>query len=573
MLSHRALSTRIPSLRPLRPPNNILRPQRLFTQISPARPQLPYLAQTHQRPLNGPSGQLARLLSSSNRTFVRQQFYLAAKWTALGWTFLVLGGIAYFGVNIEMDERTNPTPSDWRWSTRQALRAARVFSDEEQSLKSGSGIVDWAKVGTTALKVLVRLEDESHEGKGVHHVLGDDEGEILIPGVGKAGPDISEKSWPWRAGYTEVLMLCAKAAEHLDGMVLDQTRGLVFPRDVMIGPSNPDPRPTPPYMKAAPREENCVRPFPPPETFYLKIITGSGFTTGQQLDAALGYANWLEFQGTNDAAMEMYRWSVDIAKAGLKAELGTADVLDEKTYVLRESSTANITPNILRATTALASHHARTGHIDQALPILLSVLRARRTAPVSPFPQAPTSRQESGSKIWDLVFVPPKFPDPPPSGDIPVVRATAQPTCADSELMLYIGEILFAGSSSNTEEGLSWTKQAVTIADSQLSDPAVVESRSPEAEIERKKCKECLLTGVGNWQLMLQRISEQPETMVTKPSTWKFWQSGSSIAASPDRKEELAAEQARIDTIKDRIIREGMNQSVSGGQNTGIWFG
>lgn len=72
---------------------------------------------------------------------------------------------------------------------------------------------------------------------------------------------------------------------------------------------------------------------------------------------------------------------------------------------------------------------------------------------------------------------------------------------------------------------------------------------------------------------MLQRISDQPEAAVSKPSTWKFWQSGGAIAASPARREELAAEQTRIDAIKDRIIREGMNQSVSGGQNTGIWFG
>ncbi|GIZ38081.1 hypothetical protein CKM354_000150700 [Cercospora kikuchii] len=571
MLSQRTLSTRIPSLRPLRPPSTSKRTQRPFTRLTPPRPQLPYLAQTHQRPLNGPSGQLARLLSSSNRSFVKQQFYLAAKWTVLGWTFLVLGGIAYFGVNIEMDERTNPTPSEWRWQTRQLLRAVRVFSDEEQALRSGTGIVDWAQVGTTALKLLARLEDGNHEAKGLHETLGDDEGEILIPGVGKAGYDISEKSWPWKAGYVEALMLCAKAAEHLDGMVLDRTRNLVFPKDVVIGPSNPDPRPTPPYMKAAPREEDCVRPYPAPETFYMKIITGKGFTTGQQLEAALGFANWLEFQGTNEAATEMYRWAVDIAKAGLKAEIGQADVLDEKTYVLKESATADVTPNILKATTALASHHARTGHLDQALPILLSVLRARRTAPVSPFPPSPTTGA-SNSSLWSLIFVPPKFPDPPQSGDIPVVRPTPQPTCAESELMLYIGEILFAGSNSNTEEGLSWTKQAVTVADGQLSNKEFVELNTVEAEIEKKKCKECLLTGVGNWELMVQRLLEQSEQATTRPSSWKFWQSRGTSASSI-RKEELVNDQARIDSLKDRIIREGMNHSVPGGQNTGIWFG
>ncbi|KAM3421201.1 hypothetical protein BST61_g1610 [Cercospora zeina] len=571
MLPPRTLSTRISSLRPLRPPSSSIRPQRPFTQLTPPRPQLPYLAQTHQRPLNGPSGQLARLLSSSNRSFVKQQFYLAAKWTVVGWTFLLLGGIAYFGVNIEMDERANPTPSEWRWQTRQLLRAARVFSDEEQALRSGSGIVDWAKVGTTALKLLARLEDADYEGKGIHEILGDDEGEILIPGVGKAGYDITDKTWPWKAGYVETLMICAKAAEHLDGMVLDQTRRLVFPKGVVIGPSNPDPRPTPPYMKAAPREEDCVRPYPPPETFYLKIITGKGFTTGQQLEAALGYANWLEVQGTNDAATEMYRWAVDIAKAGLKAEIGQADVLDERTYVLKESATPNITPNILKATTALASHHARTGHIDEALPILLSVLRARRTAPVSPFPPPPSTSTPS-STVWSMVFVPPKFPDPPQSGDIPVVRSSPQPTCAESELMLYIGEILFAGSSSNTDEGLSWTKQAVAIADGQLSDKDIGEARTAEAEVERKKCKECLLTGVGNWELMVQRLREHPEIPPARHSSWKFWQSRDA-GASPSRKEELSNDQARIDSLKDRITREGMNQTVSGGQNTGIWFG
>ncbi|USW50558.1 hypothetical protein Slin15195_G038770 [Septoria linicola] len=573
MLSHRAMSTRIPSLRPLRPPSSNLRPHRTFTQLTPPRPQLPYLAQTYQRPLNGPSGQLARLLSSSNRAFAKQQFVLAAKWTALGWTFLVLGGIAYFGVNIEMDERVNPTPSEWRWQTRQLLRAARVFSDQDESLKSGGGIVDWAKVGSTALKLVARLEDGQNEGKGLHDLLGDGEGELLIPGVGKAGFDISEKSWPWRSGYCEALLLCAKAAEHLDGMILDTTRQLVFPKDVMTGPSNPDPRPTPPYMKAAPREEDCIRPYPAPETFYLKVITGKGFTTGQQLDAALAYANWLEFQGTNDAAMEMYRWAVDIAKNGLKAELGHADVLDEKTFVLKESATADITPNILKATTALASHHARTGSIDQALPILLSVLRARRTAPVSPFPPPPEAAEQPGSQIWNLIFVPPKFPDPPQSGDIPLVRTKAQPTCAESELMLYIGEILFASSSSSTEEGLSWTKQAVTIADGQLTSKDLIEAPGSNADAERKKCKECLLTGVGNWELMLQRLSEQPEVIATKPSTWKFWQSASDIATSPKRKDELSADLGKIGALKDRIIREGMSTSIKGGQQTGIWFG
>lgn len=428
--------------------------------------------------------------------------------------------------------------------------------------------MDWAKVGSRMADCLSRLEDPEKEGKGLQDAT---EGETLIPGVGRAGFDVSDKSWPWRAGYFEVVMLCGRAAEHLDGMVLDTTRGMVFPRDVMIGPGNPDPRPVPPYMKAAPMEENCVVPFSAPETFYMKILTGRGFTTGQRMDAALAYANWLEFKGLNDAAEEMYKWNIDIATDSLPPDTKLDHILDTRSFVLKEAS-QDITPNLLRATTALAIHHARTGNLDSALPIFLSVLRARRTAPVSPFP--PPTPAKPAFSLWNFLFVPPKFPDPPPSGDIPYRRTTPDTTCAESELMLYIGEILFAGSNSNTEEGLSWTKQAVTVAEKQLANGDIAEVLTDdEKEKERRKCKECLATGAGNWEVMLRRLLDEPQLSSSTGRSWfGLWNSGQATMTEW-KKESFQEDERRIEELKDRIIREGMNQQVKVNSQTGIWFG
>ncbi|EME38636.1 hypothetical protein DOTSEDRAFT_96319, partial [Dothistroma septosporum NZE10] len=521
--------------RPLRPPSEsrkVPRP-RLFTQNSPLlltahrtapRPQLPYLSQPAFRrpqPLSGPSQQIARLLSTENKRFVKEQVWLATKWTAIAWTFLILGGITWYGLNIEMDERSNPTPAEWSFRTRQCLRAARAYSDTRRAEQVG--FVDWAKVGSELRRALERLEDASVDGKDLHELKEGGE-EVLIPGAGRAGFDISSKSWPWRAGYFEVIMGCATAAEHMDGMVLDKTRGIVFPREVVVGPSNPDPRPAPPYMKAAPKEEDCVPPFAPPETFYIRILTGTGFTTGQKMSAARAYANWLGYKKLHESAEEMYCWAVDIAKGALSPIVDAEDIMDSRSAVLKDGPAAReITPNLLRATTDLAIHHARTGNVSSALPILLSVLRARRTAPVSPFPQ-PSSSDPSAQPKSDIgtmitnIFTPPKFPPPPPSGDNPLIRASEKPTCEESELMLYIGEILFASSSASSE-GLGWTKQAVNIADANMAHPTPAVGLDPAEE--KRKCKECLLTGVGNWDAMLKRIEQKGGEQVVE--TAKGW--------------------------------------------------
>lgn len=601
MLSRRLAQTRIPLIRPLRPPNTA--PQqaprpRCFTQntqlllIAPraSRPQLPYLAQPAFRAqggILGPNPQLARLLSTENRRYVSEQVYLAAKWTLIAWTFTVLGGIAWLGFQIEAEERRHPTPDEWRFWTRWNFRAARA---QLRAMEEGRVFIDWAAVGSAMRKCLARLESADHEGKGL---LEQEEGGLLIPGAGKAGLDISAKSWPWRVGYFEVIMSCAAAAEHLDGMVVDKTRGIVFPSEVVLGPSNPDPRPVPPYMAVAPQEENCDRAFEPPETYYMRVLTSKGFTTKHKLDAALAYANWLEYKGLDESAEEMYKWGVDIAKAGLPTTVDPEDLMDVRTAVLKPDASKDASPNLLRATTSLAIHHARTGNVSGALPVLLSVFRARRSAPVSPYPQslhsALPAQEEAKTDIgqalnmFQKIFRAPQFPPPSPSGDLPAVRESEKPTCEDSELMLYIGEILFATSPSSSE-GLGWTRQAVTVAEANLQASAVAQSEPEQA----LKCKQCLTAGVANWETMLRRLSSHQVNTASREGgrdagffEWRGWfgRDGGHKGAIFDELQTGAVgeELMRVEKLKERIAKDGIGdemarvKGVHGGG--GVWIG
>jgi len=494
------------------------------------------------------------------------------------------------GIQLEQDEWRQATPEEWGVWTRWYLRAGRSGS---RGVEEGRGFVDWAAVGSAMRKCLARLEQLDGERKGVVEIV---DGGLLIPGAGKAGLDISAKSWPWRAGYFEAIMGCAAAAEHLDSMVLDTTRGMVFPKEVVIGSSNPDPRPVPPYMAAAPKEENCERPFDPPETYYMRVLTSKGFTTKQKLEAALAYANWLEFKGLDESAEEMYKWSVDIAKAGLPISTNGEEVLDSGTGILRPDAARSASPNLLRATTSLAIHHARTGNVSAALPMLLSVLRARRSAPVSPFPQShdsihspeetPQTDIAGALSIFRNLFRTSRFPPPPPSGDLPIVRQSDKPTCEESELMLYIGEILFATSPSSSE-GLGWTRQAVTVAEADLlADRAAGSTK--EGQEERVKCKECLTTGVANWELMLRRLSESQSSSSAREggrdAGWLEWRGwfGRDGGVKGRVLDEVAGglvqeELEQVERLKEKIVREGIGEEmakvkgVSGG--SGVWIG
>ena len=591
-------------LRPHRPPNP---PQpRPFTQntqlllIAPStlRPQLPYLAQ----PTFKPHTQNTRLISTETKAYIRDLSYQSGKWTAIIFAFFALGAIIMEGLEMESQERKKPTPHDWKWGTRDHLRRARA--EMAAIVEQRSPIVDWPKAGSHLKECLGRLEDVEFEGKGlvVQGGSADDgeEGGILIPDVGKAGYDIDAKSYEWKAGYFEVLMGCATAAEHLDSMVLDKKRKKVFPREVMIGPSNPDPRPTPIYMESAPKEEDCVKFFEPPETFYMRVLTTKGFGTRQRLEAVEGYANWLEFKGLNESAQEMYKWGIDIAKTALPDSAFADEVIDAHTSVLKPSANREATPNLLRATTALATRHARTGQTALALPIFLSVLRARRTAPLSSLtlddldtgPQAPSTDIGAAVEMVKGWIVSPPFPPEPPSGDTPLVRMSAKPTCEEGELMVYIGEILFASASGGKDkerlgEGVGWTRQGVLIAEANLAGKQNGRdgSQSEEKEDRDRKCKECLLTGVQNWETMLRFLSSQRVETSTREGSrdagfleWRGWFGGGGGKKGQTLEEVgvgvLEEELKQVERLRERIVREGIEEEMMKRRaEGGLWFG
>ena len=601
-------------LRPSRPSVALHRPRshpRPFTQnsqlllISPTspRPQLPFL----YSPSNTFASrnvtrkrfqlQLSRLLTTERKTYIKEQAWAAAKYSIYGWTAIALVTIILFGIENERLERKFPSPTEWSWVSRWLYRSTR---GDELPQTHGSGLVDWAKTGQSYRQLLERLEDTESDGKGIQPLLGAD-GDIYMVGVGKTGFDISSKSEPWRRGYCECLMGAARAAEHLDSWVRDKTRNLAFPPEVVIGPSNPYPKPVPYGAKPAPLEENCEPAFECPEHYYMKVLTSHGFSTRQRLNAALAYADWLEFKGLPSSAEDMYDWALDIAMGALPLDVN--NVVDTKTGVINEQATY-ITPNILLATTALARHHAQNQNLSTALPIFLSVLRAQRNLASSlsnsdtSVSQDPLDREASvlsllASFARSLLIVPP-YPDPPPSGDIPTTRNPTT-TCEEAATMAHIGEILFASSNvpssiishhtslstfaSNAtfaqSSGLAWTRESVALAERTLhslsstrgsspssSRPSTIPPLSlrrqkliPDSTTARQRCTECLLSSMQNWKLMVAHLQEQE---ATKQGTLQrgggrkwgwFWTGG-----SPEVEEGRWEREAEMVKVKSREV-------------------
>lgn len=515
--------------RPLRPPNSKLQPpiSRLFTQntqlllVSPAtpRPQLPFLhpASGHAPQLQSRHQlryQLARHLTTERKRWIFIEIATGLKWGVFFCAGVGLLAVAFFGVQQEYLERTYPTPSEWSFRTRVHYRAA--ISEENPDLRVKL-MVDRAASGSAYRDVMHRLEDPSIDGKGLLPIL-QGEGDIYVEGIGKTGFDITSKSEPWRRGYFECIMGAARGAEALDGWVRDTTRRITFPPDVVIGPSNPRPKPVPFGAAAAPKEEDCLPAFELPETFYMKVLLSRGFSTSQRLQAALAYADWLDFKGLSSTAEEMYDWGVDIAAGALP--LGVKNAVDTKTGIINAHADY-ISSNILTATTALATHHARDDNLVTALPIFLSVLRARRQLPLSPAlttPSPPPRLQEDNSLGWvsfrdffSSIFATPSFPAAPPTGDETPLRSPVS-ICEEAGLMAHIGEVLFASASSSSKsqrstpqgQGLGWTRDAVELAETTLDG---IKGKSEEEEA-RKKCGDCLAVGMENWRAMVKRMME-----------------------------------------------------------------
>lgn len=445
-----------------------------------------------------------------------------------------------FGVQQEWLERKFPSPREWSWWTRKEYRSSRWNEDHDGELRD---LINWPVVAFHYQYLLSRLEDPSIDGPGLKDQV---EGGILVAGVGKTGYNITMKSEPWRRGYYEVIMGAARAAEHLDGWVKDKTRGISFPESVVIGPSNPDPRPIPPGAPSPPREEDCEPAFTPPEVFYMRALTTEGFNEKQRLDAALAYASWLEYKKTPEAASAMYKWALDIASSS-----SPEGVIDTTTGILNPN-VGTPSSNLLSATTALAIHHATNNNLSQALPIFISILRARRSLQDAPTTMRSTlmpddendSIMKTITSIVRSALIPPEYPPPPDDGTAAPLRDPKE-RCKEAATMTYIGEILYASKQSRTsrEDGLAWTREAVDLAEEEL--------RRKGLDKEAKNtCKQCLEVGLGNWMTMVNKMAKaERETKASNAGSW--------LGFGADQKDTIGRWESEEQVIKDRMRRAG----------------
>lgn len=566
-----------PPLRPLRPPRPpngnpqprffAHRPQLLLLSRHNLRPNLPFLIPSN-RLIRSRTLQytLSRLLTTSQKRFLKSQAYIGTRYLIHGFLITSLGLVFCLFMTHQLLEHEFPTPEEWSFLTRCALHCAKGL--EEPSV-NGAGITEWGYVGRAYTKTCRRLEDPGVDGKGIKR---QQEGEgISVGDVGEVGFDISEKSEPWRRGYWETLMGLAKSAENLDGDVYDKKGKHIFPAKYVIGPNNPDPMPTPPWMFDAPLEENCVPAFEPPEKFYIKILTTKGFSNKQRMEAALAYGEWLDFKNMPDTADEVYKWALDIASSSLEQP---GAVIDGKTAVLRPDAPF-VTENVLSAATALGTHYAQTARPDAALPIFLSVLRARRDAPVARSPPQDSPKKappqtDIGAMIGYVKGITSflgkvDYPPPPPSGETPIVRTVVE-DCEEAKLMTYIGEILFATSKSRHETGLRWTKDAVEIANARVQEFGVRRE-------ELLKCADCLEVGISNWRMMMNELVEEQDGKLgnliqkNRKSWFSFRRSGFDAKS---KQGVLQEEQEELEKWEERLQRDNLKEKLMD-RGTPLW--
>jgi hypothetical protein len=553
----RPYTRRILLLRPLRPPN------RFFAQLPRSRPQLPFLSQPEgHRPQ-------VRFLTTERKQWLKSEFRRAGKYTVILWTGAGLLLTIVFGFQQEWLERKFPSPHEWSWVTRKNFRSAKwneFHGDEEE----GGGPVDWARTGGAYRDLLKRLEDPAIDGAGLED---QEEGGILVAGIGKTGYNITNKPESWRRGYHEILMGAARAAEHLDDWVRDKTRNIAFPANVVVGPSNPNPRPVPPGAASAPREEDCEPGFEPPETYYMRILTTQGFTEKQKLDAALSYAAWLDYKGTPDAAADMYKWALDIASSSTP----NPESLFDRSGLINPNA-GPVSSNVLSVTTALATHHARNGNLSQALPLFISILRSRRSLPVDQPTMLSTLVADDENAKTGLLYnirsfishtlAPPQYPPPPDDGTSPPLR-NAKERCEEAAIMTYIGEILYASNTNmaGREDGLAWTREAVDIAEEELRGKAGAVTK--EARIT---CRQCLETGLSNWAKMVGRLAREEKEKKAK-GTVKA--SASWLGFGGEEKREVGGRwEAEQMVVQERFkrARDVLGKEVSGGESSFLFM-
>ncbi|RSM09412.1 hypothetical protein CDV31_007718 [Fusarium ambrosium] len=519
-----------PSIRTRSP---CLRTLSYHTQLTTkSRPNLPFLT----IPVTNRAD--VRYFTTERRQWLKHEAKLAVRYTVSFWGLLACCGVIWFFVNEEMLEREFPTPHEWGWMTRKHLRDANNNKDPI------NGQILWPWVFELSRALVLRLEDAKMDGQGVTKLSDRVDPEAEFPG--EFNPcDISGKSEEWRRGYFEAIMLAAKAGEHVDGWVRDRSRKVISPPEFMIGPSNPRPQPIPPGQPHAPREEDCEVAYPSADNFYMKILATKGFTPRQKLEAALEYASFMEFKQGPEGAEALYNLALAEATQGLNM---SNPPYNPKTFILNEKA-GPPSQNILDAITAIANHKARNGNINAALPIYLSLLKARRYLSNKPPPSVvPKSKPTSTWGQFIEILSQPDYPPPPPDGTQPPWRSPEE-RCQEASLSLWIGEILFATSSK--DDGLSWTRDSVDAAEEQLRNMDLLN----EEKAAKRTCRECLTAGLDNWGKMVVKLAKEEDQLRKKAATqsggvFSFW-SGSS-PATPSTENRWTAENA---VVRERVRR------------------
>lgn len=466
------------------------------------RPSLPFL----YAPSSNPN--LVRYFTSTRGQWLRHEARLVARYTLTFWGLAAAVLVMSFAVNEEVVERRFPTPHEWTFLTRKYLRDANSFKEPK------NGNIEWTKALELARSVVARLEGAKDGGADVRKL----QEFVDITADAEFAPcDISAKSEEWRRGYYEAIMLAAKASEHVDGWLRDVKRNVVSAPEFVIGPSNPRPTPIPAGSPHAPWEEDCELAFPPADNWYVKILSTAGFSSRQRIQAALEYASFMEFKGRADEADALYTMALVESTKDLDA---SKMPYDAKTLVLQDRA-GPPSLNVLDAVTAVANSKARRGDISAALPMYISILKARRSLSDERPPQ--TSTKPKSIPLYQLVinvFLPPEYPAAPPDGTQPPWRS-AEEQCQEASLHLYIGEILYAKASR--DDGLSWTRDGVDLAEEQLRTLGA----GSKDKATQQTCRECLGTGLGNWSTMVSRLAKaeraKKDGSSGKPGMFSFW--------------------------------------------------
>ncbi|KAL2757700.1 hypothetical protein ACRALDRAFT_1061010 [Sodiomyces alcalophilus JCM 7366] len=493
-LQQRLALRRLLFQRLFRPPSSPHRPFTSNTSLaSRSRPQLPFLSipvTTRRR---------ERYFTTKTRRWLRHEGSLFVRYNIALWGSLVCVAGIILVLNQERLEKEFPTPHEWSFITRMRVRGAKNADKHE-----GPKGKNWDEIIVSCKEALKRLEDPNKDGAGVRELINDEP--LSIDGLGSVGKDVSDKSENWRRGYYETMMLLASSLERVDGWVKDRTRNIVCPPQMVVGPSNPRPEPMPPGAPSAPKEENCEPAYESAENTYLRILTTNGFNAKQRLDAALAYAYFLDYKKLPDAAERVYDWAISIATES--ADPSSPPPVDRRTLTINDQATPP-SDNLLSALTAIATQKARAGDLSAALPMFISLLRARRSLPsTAPDGSAgettATARSSWWLKLWELAK-PPQYPPPPPDGTQPPWRSPKN-LCEEAALHLYIGEILYSSQdkAQMREEGVAWTRDGVDLAEEQLRNLG-----KAGAADAREKCKECLTTGLENWSTMVKRLAKQ----------------------------------------------------------------